>query len=620
MSQRYVVGIDLGTTHTACAVVDADSETARPEVHEVTQLVARGNAEPRALLPSFVYFGHESEGALSLPWDDSRDFCVGEFARARGAEAPARVISSAKSWLSHTGIDRRAAVLPQGAAADIEKISPVEASWKYLDHVAESWQAHADELPALSEQDVVLAVPASFDAAARDLTVEAAYAAGFENVTLLEEPQAALYAWIEAAGDDWRKQLDVGDIILVVDIGGGTTDFSAIAVLESEGSLELHRVAVGDHILLGGDNMDLTLAHLVSQKLKQAGKKLDRWQMGALTFATRAAKEKLLADENLEATTVVVPSRGSKLLGGSIKGELTRAEVLQVLVDGFFPVVESTATPATRARVGLTQIGLPYASDPAITKHLAAFLRRQAGATSRLEGFGAARTGSLLHPTKVLFNGGVLKAKVLEQRVLETLAAWLEADGAPAATALPGSDLDLAVARGAAYYGLVKRGRGLRIRGGTARSYYVGIESPMPAIPGMEPPITALCVAPFGMEEGTDAQLPPHELGVVVGEPVRLTATAELAPGRSIETVEWMHNGIVIGTALELDVVFEDTSHPSVEVVVTDDEEAAGMATAVLELCISAGGACNPRAGNWQCCGTEARCVEDEDDGTGVCG
>jgi molecular chaperone DnaK (HSP70) len=505
------VGIDLGTTHSALAGADAERENALPEVFAVPQLVTRSALEPRPLLPSFIYFPHESEGALALPWDAERRFAVGEYARSRGVEAPARVVSSAKSWLSHSGIDRRAPVLPQGAPDDVEKISPVEASWRLLDHLAEAWQAERGT--SLGDEDVVLAVPASFDAAARDLTVEAAYAAGFERVTLLEEPQAALYAWIERAGEAWRKQLRPGDVILVVDIGGGTTDFSAIACLEKDGELQLERVAVGDHILLGGDNMDLALAHLIRQKLATAGTEPDRWQMNALGHACRAAKERLLAAEPPDAVPIVIPSRGANLLGGALKSELTRAEVERTLVDGFFPRVEASAAPAARARTALTQIGLPYAADPAVTKHLAAFLRKQAGAIS-----GA--SGALLQPTAVLFNGGVAKAPALRQRLLDALASWLEQDGAPPTRVLSGEDPDLAVARGAAYYGLARRGRGLRIRGGTARAYYVGIESPAPAVPGVEPSIVALCIAPFGMEEGTHADLPPHELGVVVGESV----------------------------------------------------------------------------------------------------
>jgi molecular chaperone DnaK (HSP70) len=412
-------------------------------------------------------------------------------------------------------VNRHSALLPTHAAADIEKISPVEASFRYLDQLAEAW-AHSHAEP-LAEQEIVLTVPASFDAAARDLTVEAAYAAGFENVTLLEEPQAALYAWIEASGDKWRHHLKPGDLILVIDIGGGTTDFSAIAAVERDGVLELHRVAVGDHILLGGDNMDLMLAYVVKAKLAEAGTELDAWQMAALSHACRGAKEKLLTADPPSSVPIVLPSRGSQLLGGSIRTELSRAEVESTIVEGFFPVVESSATPAVRARAGLTQLGLPYAADAAVTRHLAAFLTRQASAMEQLTGESGS---SLLRPSCILFNGGVVKAEAIRERLLSTLNAWLEQVSAAKVRVLPGEDPDLAVARGAAYYGLVRSGRGLRIRGGTARAYYVGIESPMPAIPGFEPPINALCVAPFGMEEGTRAELPAHELCVVVGEPV----------------------------------------------------------------------------------------------------
>ncbi len=532
MSPRYVVGIDLGTTHTAFAYADLAAEGARAEIAAIPQLVAAGTVEARPLLPSFLYLAHESEGAQALPWDAERRFAVGEHARARGVDAPARLVSSAKSWLSHGGVDRRGPTLPVGAPEDVEKISPVEASWRYLEHLGEAWDdrvAKGDPEYAFAKQEIVLTVPASFDAAARDLTVEAAVAAGIEDITLLEEPQAALYAWIDGQGDAWRKEIRVGDVILVVDVGGGTTDFSAIAALEKDGSLELTRVAVGDHILLGGDNMDLALAHVVRQKLAADGKEIDRWQMSALTHACRVAKERLLGDPELASAPVAVAGRGSKLLGGGLRSDLTREDVTRTLVDGFFPEVAAAARPVVRARGGLTQLGLPYASDAAITKHLAAFLGRQAGATAKLEGFvPAARQGDagdraakLLHPTAVLFNGGVMKGTALKDRLVKTLDAWLTEDGAAKVRVLGGADLDLAVARGAATYGLARHGRGIRIRGGTARAYYVGIESAMPAVPGLEPPITALCLAPFGMEEGTEAALPRHELGVVVGEPVR---------------------------------------------------------------------------------------------------
>ena len=313
----------------------------------------------------------------------------------------------------------------------------------------------------------------------------------------------------------------VGDVILVIDVGGGTTDLSLIAVTEREGSLELTRVAVGDHILLGGDNMDLALAHVVKNKLAAEGKTLDHWQVQALTHGCRHAKEALLADVTVDAVPIVVPSRGSRLIGGSIRTELTRDEVARTLIDGFFPEVAVGARPAARSRGALTRLGLPYAQDPAVTRHLAAFLGAQAGAVDDLPGFEPRRGGSFLQPTAVLFNGGVFKAGVLAERVLKVLNDWLATDGAPPVRVLAGADLDLAVARGAAYYGHVRRGGGVRIRGGTARAYYVGVESAMPAVPGLEPPIQALCLAPFGMEEGTEAGVPPQEFGLVVGEPVR---------------------------------------------------------------------------------------------------
>jgi hypothetical protein len=522
---RFAVGIDLGTTHCALALATMDDAAAKPELLDVPQLVARGQIEARPLLPSFLYFAHESDGAQALPWDKDRRFAVGEHARARGVDAPARVIASAKSWLSHPSVDRRAGILPLSAPEDVEKISPVEASWRYLEHLQEAFDARfGGGDAALAAQDVVITVPASFDASARELTVEAALAAGIEKPTLLEEPQAALYAWTAALGDAWREQIAPGDVVLVVDVGGGTSDFSAIAAVEKDGSLDLVRVAVGDHILLGGDNMDLALGHLVRQKLEAAGTQLDRWQAASLVHACRVAKEQLLGDASLAAAPIAIASRGSALLGGTVRTELTRDEVTQTLVEGFFPEVGRDARPVTRARAGLTQLGLPYASDPAVTRHLAWFLARQAGALAKLEGF-APRAGmrgpGLLHPTAVLFNGGVMKAPALRDRLVAALGAWLEDDGAPPPRVLEGADLDLAVARGACTYALVRRGKGLRIRGGTARAYYVGFESAVPAVPGVEPPVSAICVAPFGMEEGTEAQLPPHELGVVVGESVR---------------------------------------------------------------------------------------------------
>ncbi len=524
---RYAVGIDLGTTHCALSYVDlqhSEGEQIAQELMPVPQLTGPGSIEERPLLPSFLYVPHPDEFAdtdLSLPWTTSPAFIVGELARAVGARTPIRLVSSAKSWLCHPGVDRRAAILPPDSPEEVTRQSPLDVSMRYLKHMRDAWNMlHPDD--ELAAQEVTVTVPASFDPAARELTAEAAQAVGFEHLVLLEEPQSALYSWIHDSSGGWRDQVSVGDVILVVDVGGGTTDLSLIAVTEQDGALELNRVAVGEHILLGGDNMDLALAHVVKGKLSAQGTSLDTWQLQALTHGCRNAKEELLADPTLAVVPVIVPSRSSRLIGGTIRTELTHDEVTATLVEGFFPEVPADARPAGRARAALTKLGLPYAQDPAVTRHLAGFLGLQAGATEALAGFTThSDDASFLHPTAVLFNGGVFKADILAKRVLQVINQWLTAEGAEPARLLAGCDLDLAVARGAAYYGYVRRGHGVRIRGGTARAFYVGVETAMPAVPGIEPPIQALCLAPFGMEEGTEAEASPQEFGLVVGEPVR---------------------------------------------------------------------------------------------------
>jgi len=520
---RYAIGIDLGTTHSALSWVDLQSEGTAPQILSIAQQSGPGTVQDLALLPSFLYLPHASEfatGDLALPWNAAPDRIAGEWARSHGALTPIRLVSSAKSWLSYAAVDRRAGILPTDAPPEVERISPLATSTHFLQHLRDAWN-HGHPGTPFDEQAVTVTIPASFDPAARELTAEAAKAAGYQSITLLEEPQAALYSWIAGSAGDWRKQVQVGDVILVVDVGGGTSDFSLIAVTEDAGNLQLNRVAVGEHILLGGDNMDLALAHGVGRGLAAEGKQLDPWQMRALTYACRTAKEQLLSDADLKSVPLVVPSRGSKLIGGSIRTELNRELVTTLLLEGFFPAVDSRARPISRPRAGLTQIGLPYAQDAAVTRHLAALLGRQLGATAPLAGFAQSEGASFLHPTAVLFNGGVFKSELLAERVLSTLNAWLAAEGAPAARLLQGADMDHAVARGAAYYGQVRQGHGIRIRGGTAQAYYVGIESSMPAVPGLEPPVQALCVAPFGMEEGSEAPLPPQQLGLVVGESVR---------------------------------------------------------------------------------------------------
>ena len=445
---------------------------------------------------------------MALPWSGPMKYTVGTFARDRGAELPHRLVSSAKSWLCNPAIDRTSQVLPwRGAqrelAADIdgERVSPVNASARYLAHLRAAWDAAHEDEP-LEALDVLVTVPASFDAVARELTVVAAREAGFDKVTLLEEPQAAFYAYLAARGDAWRKDLAPGDVVLVCDVGGGTTDFSLIEVTDEGGSLGLERIAVGDHILLGGDNMDLGLAAIVTQRLTADGKTLDALQQRGLMHACRRAKESLLDEGAPEAVPISLLARGSKLIGGTIRTEVRRADAEALLIDGFFPVVAAEARAEKRRAMGLREMGLPYAHDPAITRHLAEFLSRHGK-----------------KPTAVLFNGGVMKASRLRNRVTDVLRTWCGHD----LKILGGIDLDLAVAAGAAHYGRIRAGhgtRGVRIRGGTARAYYIGIESAMPAIPGFAPPVKALCVAPQGLEEGSKVELPDDELGLVVGENV----------------------------------------------------------------------------------------------------
>ncbi len=496
-ASRFVVGIDLGTTNTALAYVDTGlgeaDDTALLHL-PVAQVVQPGTVEERPLLPSFLYLPGPNEqpaGSLKLPWAPDRDFAVGEFARTHGGLVPTRLVASAKSWMCHPGIDRRAAVLPWKAPEGGRKVSPLEAATLYLKHLVEVWNHRvARSMPGarLEQQDVVLTVPASFDAVARELTVEAARAAGLENVTLLEEPQAAYYAWIEASHDKWRDQVEVGDAVLIFDLGGGTTDFTLIAVGEEAGQLALTRVAVGDHILLGGDNMDLALAHAAAQALAARGTKLDAGQMQMLWHSCRSAKEALFSDPDLTAAPVTVLGRGTRLIGGTIKSELTRADVERVLVDGFFPECAADAEPQRARTVGLQELGLPYAADAAVTRHLAHFLHRHAEVLAERAPVRRGKKKPLSRPTAVLFNGGVFKAGPLRERAVAVLDGWNKKAGAPAVKVLQGNDLDLAAARGAAYYGLVRRGKGVRIRGGTARSYYVGVETSLPAVPGSPPP------------------------------------------------------------------------------------------------------------------------------------
>jgi len=513
---RYSIGIDLGTTN--CALAFTENAGGPVELEPIPQLVHLNETGAEPLLPSFLYIPGDREfppGAIALPWDSAPRFVTGKLAQRRGAEVSSRLVSSAKSWLSYSSVDRTAAMLPWKAAEGVARISPVDASAEYLKHLRAAWdQAHPED--PFEEQDVLVTVPASFDAIARELTGKSAERAGYRNVTMLEEPQAAFYAWIERH-PDWRGRVNKGDLVLVVDIGGGTTDFTLIAVTENAGELQLERVAVGEHILLGGDNIDLALAHTVAAGLAAQGRKIDGFQLQALWNNCRLAKEKLLDPEsNADEVPVTILGKGSSLIGGTIKAKLHREQIEQVL-DGFLPAAASTDMPQHARRAGLQEMGLPYAADPAITRHLARFLRQQAAASEH-ESVRRGASG-LACPTHILFNGGVLYARFVRERLLGVLNRWLADEGFGAVRLLPGEDLMHAVARGSAYYGAARHGKGVRIRGGIARSYYVGIESAAPAVPGFPAPLKALAVAQFGAEEGTATRIPDREFGLIVDEP-----------------------------------------------------------------------------------------------------
>jgi hypothetical protein len=598
VAHRFIVGIDLGTTNSALSWVDLDrGDGAEVELQPVPQLVNPGEVVARTLLPSFLYAPGPLDfpaGSTALPWDPAPRFVAGELARRRGAESPTRLVASAKSWLSYGGANRTAPILPWGAPDDVEHISPLDASAAYLRHLAAAFDsdvARGDKALALARQDILLTVPASFDEEARELTLRAAQAAGLPNVTLLEEPQAAFYAWLDALGDGWRQRVKVGDLVLVCDVGGGTTDFSLIAVGESNGDLTLERVAVGEHILLGGDNMDLALARLLQQRLEGAGHKVDTWQLHGLWHQARLAKESLLTNPAETERPVTLLGRGSKLIGGTITTTLKLDDVSQTLLEGFFAAVASDAMPARQRRVGLQELGLPYAADTAVTRHLARFLHSQApaGATSTTIRRGAS---GIACPTHVLFNGGVMKAAALRSRVVQVLSGWLAGEGFEPLDdrhVLDAPDLDHAVAQGAAYYGLARRGRGIRIRSGAARSYYVGIESAMPAIPGLPAPLKALCVVPFGMEEGTSAAITDREFGLVVGEPAEFRFLNSLvrktdAAGTLIE--DW---GDELEELSPLEVTLQVAGKDNVSVPVTLESRVTEIGT--LELwCVARGG------------------------------
>ncbi|HWY93032.1 MAG TPA: Hsp70 family protein [Chthoniobacterales bacterium] len=529
MSTSFSLGIDLGTSNSAVAIEGFAEE--RSAIVEMTQLLASNRVGEKPTLPSAVYIPHPEEfpsESLKLPWSKTGGGpIVGHFARAHGALVPDRLVISAKSWLSNLHIDPKKPVLPWKSEIKEQKLSAFECSRIYLEHMREGFlfaEAAQKRRWDLAEGQIVITVPASFDEVARNLTADAAGAAGFGKVVLLEEPQAAFYAWTAQAGSDWRNQVKRGDVVLVCDVGGGTADFSLIAVSEKEGNLEVGRISVGEHILLGGDNMDLALAYALQAQLETAGKSIDSWQFLALIHAASNAKVDLFTDLSLTHAPIAVPSRGSSLLAKTLSTKLDRGTLEKIVLDGFFPLTKASDLPQESRGAGLQEFGLPYAPDPVISKHLARFLTRSLANVKASEALTAlvgdreeTLAGNYLKPTAVLFNGGVFNAAPIRKRVLDLLASWNK--GAPVRE-LTGFQPDLAVAKGAAIYGRNRAtGQGIRIKAGTARSYYISLESSMPAIPGYKPPIKALCVVPQGMEEGSEFVIEDREFGLITGIP-----------------------------------------------------------------------------------------------------
>jgi len=521
---RYIIGIDLGTTNSAVAYVDVNEPTPRHiSILNIPQLIAPGQIGNRSVLPSFLYLPGPYElppGSTALPWDPNRDYAVGEFAREQGAIVPGRLVSSAKSWLAHGGVDRKAPILPWGAGEDIRKISPVEASACYLRHIRETWNESLGRQDGcgFEEQMIILTVPASFDEVARELTVDAASRGGIPKVLLLEEPLAAFYAWLLRHEEDWQNVVDEGQLILVCDVGGGTTDFTILTVRRGEKGLRFDRLAVGEHLMLGGDNMDLSLARRIENQLQGSGQgQLDSRTWHQLWHRCRQAKETLLSPDRTtgyekRSVDITLMGSGGKVIGGMLKSTLTDVQVEEQIVEGFFPPVSIDDLPEGGGRPGLTEWGLPYVRDPAVTRHLATFwhsflplLKKETGRSS-------------LFPEFLLFNGGALTPPSIRRRLMEVVQRWFkgEAGDGWAPVELESPRPELAVAEGAAYYGLVRMGEGTRVGAGSPRSYYAEVGDEEKKAEGKK----VVCLVQRGTEEGFTGELGQPAFRVLTNRPV----------------------------------------------------------------------------------------------------
>jgi molecular chaperone DnaK (HSP70) len=520
MPSRYLIGIDLGTTNSVVAYIDNQEATdADPLIHvfPIQQLVSQGEVRSFHTLPSFLYFPTKDElsaGVVSATWDEDSPMVTGLLAREMGALVPSRQVSSAKSWLSYPGVDRRASILPAQAEPPQPMISPVEASARYLMHLRDAWNGAmgTDAETRFEQQEIVLTVPASFDEDARELTVEAARHAGLDKLTLLEEPLAAFYAWIAANRHaQTRNNADLrdGDLILICDIGGGTSDFSLVRAKCINGKCQFERTAIGEHLLLGGDNLDFALARRVEERLNDI--KLTLQQRHALRRVCCDVKERLLGDSSVEHMPVTILGSGRAVVGQTLSIDLTREEVLKILTTGFLPITAPHEMPAHGRPTALRELGLPYASDPAITKHLAAFLTQAAIAMN-----GSSANHRMARPDAVLFNGGFFVPTVTRERIVEAISVWFSGSEIGWRPKLLNNEaVDSAVAQGAAYYGRVRHGRGLRVRAGSARTYYIAL----PSDSGLQ----GICVLPAGVEEGTTLPLLNYEFSVLANRPVSFT-------------------------------------------------------------------------------------------------
>jgi molecular chaperone DnaK (HSP70) len=519
LAPAWLVGIDLGTTNTVLAYAQlADtSGAAGVETFAVEQLVAPGEVGAAPLLPSVRYHPAEGElaaGELQLPWPPSelagvQNAIVGRLARVLGAQTPGRLVASAKSWLSHPGVDRTAPILPWGAPDDVPKISPLAASASYLAYLRAAWNHRFPDHP-LEAQRIVLTIPASFDEGARALTLEAANLAGLPKLRLLEEPQAALYDWLYRHRDSLAGELAGSRLVLVADVGGGTTDFSLVKVELVDKEPKLTRIGVGNHLILGGDNMDLALAHLAESRLGSAdGQRLSSVRLAQLTERCRAAKEQLLAPDAPEQVGVTLLGAGSRLIGASRTAQLTREDVRNIVLDGFFPLNAGMESPR-RARAGIVEFGLPYASDPAVTRHLAGFLRQHAQAAREALGL-PPDDDRLPVPDTLLLNGGVFRGAALAQRLADVLSGWR----GDAIRVLHNLDPDVAVARGAVAYSLAREGGAPAIESGSARSYYLLLDDRAGDL------LPAVCILPRGASAGSEVLLSERSFALRLGRPVR---------------------------------------------------------------------------------------------------